>query len=147
MSEYKRLTKQKWSNDIDLTQEFGYSYIYERLHELEDKIANGTLIDLPCKVGDTVYVNKDTWKDGIFFNHTYIERKFFVIGKVTSVRITKNQILARIKSNYQNNLYRYKTSNYPISAFGKTVFLTKAEAEAEARLKELDNSYKENGEF
>ena len=24
---FKRLTKQKWSNDIDLTQELGYSYI------------------------------------------------------------------------------------------------------------------------
>jgi hypothetical protein len=27
----------------------------ERLAELEDKIENGTLIELPCKVGDTVY--------------------------------------------------------------------------------------------
>ena len=27
----------------------------ERLSELEDKIENGMLIELPCKVGDTVY--------------------------------------------------------------------------------------------
>ncbi len=103
--------------------------LIDRIADLGNKIEHGTLVELPCKVGDKVYVNEDTWKDGIFFNHTYIERKFFVIGKVTSVRITKNQILIRIKSNYQNNLYRYKTSNYPISAFGKTIFLTKAEAE------------------
>ena len=44
MKEYKRLTNQKWSEDIDLTQELGYSYIYKRLHELEDKIENGTLV-------------------------------------------------------------------------------------------------------
>lgn len=54
--EYKRLTNQEWSENIDLTQELGYSYIYKRLHELEDKIEQGTLIELPCKVGDTVYV-------------------------------------------------------------------------------------------
>ena len=44
MKGYKRLTNQEWSKDIDLTQELGYSYIYKRLHELEDKIENGTLV-------------------------------------------------------------------------------------------------------
>ena len=44
MIEYKRLTNQKWSEDIDLTQELGYSYIYKRLYELETKIENGTLV-------------------------------------------------------------------------------------------------------
>ena len=148
MTEYNRLTNKDWKENYDIFEDVCCDTCAEdcgecernfnalvRLAELEDKIENGTLVELPCKAGDTVYVNEDTWKDGIFFNHTYIERKFFVIGKVTSVRITKNQILIRIKSNYQNNLYRYKTSNYPISAFGKTIFLTKAEAEA--RLKEL----------
>ena len=42
--EYKRLTNQKWSEDIDLTQELGYSHIYKRLYELEDKIEAGTLV-------------------------------------------------------------------------------------------------------
>lgn len=42
---YDRLTGQKWSDDIDLTQELGYSYIYKRLYELEDKIEQGTLVD------------------------------------------------------------------------------------------------------
>ena len=46
MSEYKRLTGQKWTEDIDLTKEYGYSYIYKRLYELEDKIMDGTLIEL-----------------------------------------------------------------------------------------------------
>lgn len=46
MSDYKRLTGQKWTDDIDLTKEYGYSYIYKRLYELEDKIINGTLVEL-----------------------------------------------------------------------------------------------------
>lgn len=52
MSEYKRLTGQKWTDDIDLTKEYGYSYIYKRLYELEDKIMDGTLIELPFCVFD-----------------------------------------------------------------------------------------------
>lgn len=31
--------------------------IYSRLAELEDKIVQGTLIELPCKVGDILYTN------------------------------------------------------------------------------------------
>ena len=58
--EYKRLTNQKWSKDIDLTQELGYSYIYKRLAELEDKIEAGTLIEIPCKVGDNAVAIIDT---------------------------------------------------------------------------------------
>lgn len=75
--EYKRLTNQKWSKDIDLTQELGYSYIYKRLGELEEKIEAGTLMELPCKVGDMMYeVVKDLpiqeWKiESICFNRTY----------------------------------------------------------------------------
>ena len=45
MSDYKRLTGQKWTDDIDLTKEYGYSYIYKRLYELEDKIMDGTLVE------------------------------------------------------------------------------------------------------
>lgn len=58
--EYKRLTNQKWSKDIDLTQELGYSYIYKRLAELEDKIDAGTLVEIPCKVGDNAVAIIDT---------------------------------------------------------------------------------------
>lgn len=60
MREYERLTNQKWSKDIDLTQELGYSYIYKRLAELEDKIEAGTLVEIPCKVGDNAVAIIDT---------------------------------------------------------------------------------------
>ena len=49
--QYKRLTHQKYDENIDLTQEYGYSYIYKRLYELEDKIEAGTLIETPIKLG------------------------------------------------------------------------------------------------
>lgn len=62
--EYKRLTFRYES--VDGTKQVGYSeklipcfnkqaMILNRLAELEDKIENGTLVELPCKVGDTVY--------------------------------------------------------------------------------------------
>lgn len=45
---YERLTNQKWSDKIDLKQEYGYSHIYKRLYELEEEIEDGTLIEIPC---------------------------------------------------------------------------------------------------
>lgn len=116
MREYKRLTNQKWSKYIDLTQELGYSHIYKRLHELEDKIENGTLVELPCKVGSVVYE--------VFKNHkppfgqaTTIE-KIIITNKGLRLKLSRNSV--------------YETS---ISSFGKTLFLT--EAEAIAKLEEL----------
>ena len=43
---YERLTHKKYDENIDLTKEYGYSYIYKRLYELEDKIEAGTLVEL-----------------------------------------------------------------------------------------------------
>ena len=40
MKQYKRLTDQKWSKDIDLTQELGYSYIRQ---EKQERILSQTL--------------------------------------------------------------------------------------------------------
>lgn len=56
---YKRLTK-KCSLGIGLTRTSGnitedYIAVVNRLAELEDKIDNGQLVELPCKVGDVVY--------------------------------------------------------------------------------------------
>ena len=46
MSDYKRLTNQEWNDKIDLTQEYGYQHIYKRLWELENKIEQGTLVEI-----------------------------------------------------------------------------------------------------
>ena len=57
MNEYKRLTEKDGATRV-MSQWAGTSNelkIYRRLAELEDKIMNGTLVETPCKVGDTVY--------------------------------------------------------------------------------------------
>ena len=50
MQKYERLTKRAgWHKDIDLTDELGYSYIYQRLAELENAIEDGEIVRLPCE--------------------------------------------------------------------------------------------------
>ena len=116
--EYKRLTGQEWSDDIDLKQELGYSYIYKRLHELEDKIEQGKMIELPCKVGDTVYVIFYTWNmDGDF---------------------TGSMEECKVNGFYIDEEYRIMVEDdvaYDYRALGVDVFLTREEAEK--KLKEL----------
>lgn len=62
MSDYKRLTYKDNMNEFcdyaDCVTDCCNCYLqrlHNRLAELEDKIENGTLVELPCKVGDTVY--------------------------------------------------------------------------------------------
>ena len=49
MKDYERITQKQGEPKIVSKR------VYYRLRELEDKIDNGTLIELPCKVGDKVY--------------------------------------------------------------------------------------------
>lgn len=41
---YERLTNAKNWAEIDLKEEYGYKYIWERLKEIEDKIESGELV-------------------------------------------------------------------------------------------------------
>ena len=91
--------------------------IYRRLKDYEDLDEQGRLIRIPCKVGDTVYGMS--------------------MGKI--IRLTVNEISIFcmkgervINVKCQNN---DEFRNYVEREFGKTVFLTKSEAEA--KLKEL----------
>ena len=57
--QYGRLTKKGgYTKELDLKQELGYSYIYNRLSELEDKIENGTLVELGYHIRKS-YKNHD----------------------------------------------------------------------------------------
>lgn len=92
----------------------------ETLKKYEDWEEQSRLIKLPCKVGDIVY---DTawWDD--------VQEKIVVKGKT-----------------YYRTVHKHKVTKIPftysdIDNFGKTVFLTKSEAEA--KLKELRG--RENG--
>ena len=97
----------------------------ERLKMFEDKLEKGTLIELPCKVGDKAYViknNKIHTKDIVYYNkiHSRIaEQNEEYWHCVDKDRISINAI-----------------TFYP-EDIGKTVFLTKSEAEQ--KLKELQN--------
>lgn len=73
--EYKRLTKKvkdcfqydlkdfkhKIGEFGDYDAFFAYSMAVKRLGELEEKIENGTLVELPCKVGDNAVAIIDTF--------------------------------------------------------------------------------------
>lgn len=122
MKQYKRLTNQKWSEDIDLTQELGYSYIYKRLYELEDKIENKMLMELPCKIGDTIYYAN------FFTSPPRIEEYI-----VTGIRIYANELLHKISTEIEC----YPVKDGPCS-FGKyaftdsnSIFTSKAKAKQE----------------
>ena len=99
--EYKRLTFRYES--VDGTKVVGYTeklipcfnkqaMILNRLAELEDKIELGTLIELPCKVGDKVYIDERCFRHTVYYNHIIVGSVFFAVGRVTSIRITKKQI-------------------------------------------------------
>lgn len=106
MSRYKRLTNQKWSEDIDLTQELGYSYIYKRLYELEDKIENKMLMELPCKIGNTIYYAN------FFTSPPRIEEYV-----VTGIKIYANELLHKISTEIEC----YPVKDGPCS-FGRYAF-------------------------
>ena len=56
MSDYERLTKHGGVEKIeDFKEEYGYSSIYQRLSEIEDKIESGELVELPRK--SKVYID------------------------------------------------------------------------------------------
>ncbi len=59
MKKYKRLTERVGKGicvkETSTSDNRSIWNAIERLAELEDKIENGTLIELSCKVGDTVY--------------------------------------------------------------------------------------------
>lgn len=69
---YERLTGQEWSEYIDLTQELGYSYIYKRLYELENKIEQGTLIELKYPLYKAVYfLRNKAVEEGVIVSFKY----------------------------------------------------------------------------
>lgn len=131
MSNYKRLTERRSNLIIDncgncpnvrnpqgCTDAICYEIIRNRLAELEDKIENGTLVELPCKVGDMVYE--------VFKNH---RPPFVQQTKVEKIIITDKGFRLKLERNSV-----YETS---VSSLGKTLFHTKEEAEK--KLEEFKN--------
>lgn len=82
----------------------------DRLYELENAIENGTLMFLPCKVGDTIYE--------VFKNH---RPPFIQQTTIEKIIITRKGLRLKLERNST-----YETS---ITAWGKTLFPTKEAAE------------------
>jgi hypothetical protein len=118
MKEYERITQKQGDPKIVSKR------VYYRLRELEDKIENGTVIELPCNVGDKVwliYENQvefaEIWR--IYLTPTYNEFKWFIP---------------------YDEIQPKDTGSFKTNEIGKTVFLTKAEAEK--KLEELKGATK-----
>ena len=123
MREYERLTNQKWSKDIDLTQELGYSYIYKRLYELENRIKAGTLVTVPYAIGQEVY-----WVD---------KKGYFDVEKVKVSLITiRHDGSVDIRLNHYNDDGSYRSC---FKYDPKYYELFDNEAEAVKMLEELKN--------
>ena len=88
----------------------------EELKRYRDLEEQGLLLRLPCPIGTTVY--NTTWWD-------YVEEKVKVDGKTFYRTVHKHKVS---KSTF---------SLLDVKDFGKTVFLTKAEAEQ--KLKEMES--------
>lgn len=97
---------------LDSSKLPSYESIYEKLRKYEDVEEQGLLLKLPCKVGDTVYA--------IGFNNKPVVYESVVL----SILITEKEIVFNVKvDEFEIN------SQLKQSMFGKTVFLTKEEAE------------------
>lgn len=104
-----------------------YNKILTKLGDYEDLEEQGRLIKLPCKVGDTVYCIFTRYTRCTFGNEEFDEY---------SCQGCEYECDSK-KENYVQGMRAYSldwiVTN--LKKFGKTVFLTKSEAEA--KLKEL----------
>lgn len=124
--------------------------VYRKLKDYEDLEEQGRLIKLPCKVGDTVYVDATILPVDNMECYEDIDNKIplYFPARVVSFRFAKRnwmKIAVREKWLYEwiddetgpdsNYIECEKNFTISLSNIGKTVFLTKSEVEA--KLKEL----------
>lgn len=127
-----------------------YTKAIEKLKFYEDLEEQGRLIILPCKVGDTVYVDNTILPIEDMECYEDIDNKIplYFPARVVSFRFAKrNWMKIAVKAKWLHEWIDDETGpesdyiecekNFTIllSMIGKTVFLTKSEAEA--KLKEL----------
>ncbi|MCM1305883.1 MAG: hypothetical protein NC037_00315 [Bacteroides sp.] len=97
---------------------------YNRLAELEDKIENGTLVEVPCKIGDIVYQVCNAC--GLWDIEEW---------RITSTQMTDGKLtLINVESDIPFVIKVRKSFEYPL---GQNLFFTRKKAEK--RLEELKN--------
>ena len=150
MKNYERLTARQ-GKDIYVENLMGTFVIpncsktcqkaINRLAELEDKIENGTLIELPCKVGDTIY-NIDHNRSACYECEHY--SSFYGMDEICDNGCAIYPKFERNKPKCDRHFLEIEEMSFSLSwhdrhinDFNKTWFLTKAEAEK--KLKELQN--------
>ena len=101
---------------------------FNKLAHYEDLEEQGRLIELPCKVGDTVYFIDRT------YNRTIREFIDFVnIGYVKAIKFSARPTKVTIEYDDGRGQGRCKGADYHASNIGKTLFLTKEEAEVKLK--------------
>ena len=110
----ERLTEYDSHGDI-YVKHHDYISAAEKLARYEDLEEQGRLIELPCKIGDTVWDIK--WRDDTIETRVIDGKTYF--RRVMKHKVTKS---------------KFKLFDY--DSFGKTIFLTREEAEAAS--KEVD---------
>ena len=106
----------------------------ERLNEYENLEEQGLLLRLPCKVGDTVWVVTSPFNvfEDIEYNENLCDECYESF--ISSVTFYKNSVQYRISAKVTNRFIGVYCNE---QNFGKTVFLT--QAEAEQKLKEMES--------
>ena len=89
--------------------------LYKHLAEYEDLEEQGLLLKLPCKIGNNIW-----WLNG----------KYLMKGEVESIVIDEDGInIIHARYCYDKEHNRYYGNNLDVENIGKTVFLTKEDAE------------------
>lgn len=130
--------------------DYGNGSPTEKLADYEDAEEQGLLMRLPCKVGDTVYVDSTILPIEDMECYEDVDNKIplYFPARVVSFRFAKrNWMKIAVKEKWLHewidnetgpeSAYIDSEKNFTIllSGIGKTIFLTKEEAEA--KLKEL----------
>lgn len=107
MKGYKRLTVQLANKEIGCLREYSKDDLIRRLAELEDKIEDGTLVELPCKEGDIVY-----------FVNWYRHPPRIEAFKVDHLEVNKNYIRVAcydFENEYDYSMYRIDSKDISFS--------------------------------
>lgn len=128
----ERLTERVYDGLIIIKQDSGDEGNYkaaDKLATYEDLEEQGLLVRVPCKVGDMV------WDNDFGYPESY-EIKAFSYGYCDSYVEPGVGIEDEIIFYYENSIGSI-TGAFPMSEIGKTVFLTREEAEK--KLEEIQN--------
>lgn len=103
--------KDEWENCKTISD------LIDKLAEYEDLEEQRLLLRLPCKVGDTVYVKLASYCEEKYAEAQVRDFAYFVSCGFCIVVTSE----------------RFDKQNIPFTEFGKTIFLTQAEAEEKLR--------------